>query len=378
MFGRRIDLFKIFGFAIRIDLSWFIIAVLITWSLAEGWFPSSYEGLATSTYWWMGGAGALGLFGSVVLHELSHALVARRHGLSMKGITLFIFGGVAEMQDEPPSPRAEFMMAIAGPIASILIALACYGLYRGGTQAGLPVSITGVIEYLAMINGVLAVFNLVPAFPLDGGRVLRSALWRWRGNLRWATRITARMGSGFGIALILLGIMGVLSGNFVGGMWWFLIGMFLRGAAQMSYQQQLLRQALEGESISRFMKRDPITVPPDISIQELVDEYVYKYHFKMFPVVENGKLLGAINTRRLMDIPREEWPRQTVEAFTERPSPGNTVKSDMDAMNVLAKINRRGESRLMVVGEDGLVGVIALKDLLNFLALKIELEDGAG
>lgn len=375
MFGRRIDLFNVFGFAIRIDLSWFIVAVLVAWSLATGLFPFYYQGLSPTTYWWMGIAGALGLFVSVVLHELSHALVARRYGLAMKGITLFIFGGVAEMEDEPPSPKAEFMVAIAGPIASTLIAIGLFGLHRVGQFSAWPVAVNGVIEYLAIINGVLVAFNLVPAFPLDGGRVLRSALWRWKDNLRWATRIAARLGSGFGIVLILLGVWSVLSGNFIGGMWWFLIGMFLRGAAQMSYQQLLIRQALEGEPVSRFMKSDPVTVPGRISIQELVDDYIYKHHFKMFPVTDNGTLRGCISTRQVKAVSREEWNSRRVGSLAEPCSPENTIRPETDAVKALARMNQSGASRLMVVDGDRLMGIIALKDLLNFLSLKIELEE---
>jgi len=375
MFGKRYDLFTLFGFKIRIDLSWFIIAILITWSLAEGFFPFYYEGLSSATYWWMGAAGALGLFGSIVLHELSHAVVARRYGLRMKGITLFIFGGVAEMQDEPPRPKVEFMVAIAGPIASILIAAGFFGLYRIGQFTGWPGAANGVLAYLAIINVVLVGFNLVPAFPLDGGRVLRSVLWQWKNNLRWATRITTQLGSGFGIALIVLGLWSVISGNFVGGMWWFLIGMFLRGAAQMSYQQLLLRQALEGEPVSRFMKAEPVTVPAYISLQELVDDYIYKHHFKMFPVVDDGKLRGSISTRQVKGVPREEWARQTVDALVEPCSQENTVRPETDAMKALEKLNRTGASRLLVVDGTRLVGIIALKDLLKFLSLKVELEE---
>lgn len=375
MFGKRYDLFTLFGFKIRIDLSWFIIAILITWSLAEGFFPFYYEGLSSATYWWMGAAGALGLFGSIVLHELSHAVVARRYGLRMKGITLFIFGGVAEMQDEPPSPKVEFMVAIAGPIASILIGAAFFGLYRIGQFTGWPGAANGVLAYLAIINVVLVGFNLVPAFPLDGGRVLRSVLWHWKNNLRWATRVTTQFGSGFGIALIVLGLFSVISGNFLGGMWWFLIGMFLRGAAQMSYQQVLLRQALEGEPVSRFMKPEPVTVPAHISLQELVDDYIYKHHFKMFPVVDDGKLRGSISTRQVKGVPREEWARQTVETLVEPCSQENTVRPETDAMKALEKLNQTGASRLLVVDGTRLVGIIALKDLMKFLSLKVELEE---
>ena len=269
MFGNRIKLFKLLGFEVRVDWSWIIIAVLIAWSLSKGLFPSYYKNLSTQTYWWMGIIGALGLFLSIIVHEFSHSLVARRYGLPMKGITLFIFGGVAEMEDEPPSAKVEFMMAIAGPLSSILIALIFYGIHAAGKQAGLAEPINGVVGYLAWINAILAGFNLLPAFPLDGGRVLRSILWGVKKNLRWATYISSRIGSGFGILLIVLGVIQVFRGNFIGGMWWFLIGMFLQGAAKASYQQLLTRRALEGEPISRFMKSDAVTVPPSSRLKAL-------------------------------------------------------------------------------------------------------------
>ena len=232
MFGKSIDLFKVFGFEIRIDLSWVFLAILIAWSLSAGLFPFRYEGLSTQTYWIMGIVGAFGLFFSIIVHEMSHSLVARRYGMSIKGITLFLFGGVAEMKQEPPTPRAEFMMAIAGPISSICLAVIFYVFSQVTKSAGGPEAVYGVIKYLAWINGILAVFNLVPAFPLDGGRMLRAVLWGWKNNLRWATRIAAGIGSGFGLLLIFMGILQFFSGNFIGGMWWFFIGMFVRGAAK--------------------------------------------------------------------------------------------------------------------------------------------------
>lgn len=169
MFGRRIKLFKLFGFEVRIDLSWVIIAVLVVWSLAIGFFPFRYKNLSVQTYWLMGVAGAVGLFLSIIFHEIFHSLVARRFGIPMKGITLFIFGGVSEMGEEPTTAKAEFLMAIVGPLSSIAIALACYGIHIQGLRSGWSESVDGVVQYLAYINGLLAVFNLLPAFPLDGG-----------------------------------------------------------------------------------------------------------------------------------------------------------------------------------------------------------------
>jgi len=297
MFGKRIKLFKLLGFEVRIDWSWIIIAILIAWSLSTGLFPFHYKDLSTQTYWFMGIVGALGLFLSIIAHEFCHSLAARKYDMPMKGITLFIFGGVAEMGDEAPSPKAEFMMAAVGPLSSMVIALFFYGIYSAG-KGSFSEPINGVVGYLASINAILAGFNLVPAFPLDGGRMLRSALWSWKDNIRWATRVSASIGSGFGILLIASGVFHILTGNFVGGMWWFLIGMFIQAAAKASYQQLVTRRVLEGEPVERFMKKEVVSLQPSLSLEELVDAYIYQYHFKMFPVVDaSDRLLGCITTK---------------------------------------------------------------------------------
>jgi Zn-dependent protease/CBS domain-containing protein len=376
MFGRRFKLFTLLGFEVRIDLSWIIIAALVTWSLAAGLFPYLYKGLDTATYWYMGGAGAVGLFAAVIFHEFCHSIVARAYGMPMKGITLFIFGGVAEMGDEPPTAKVEFLMAAAGPLSSIFLAGVFYLIYLGGLSGRWPVPVLGVIRYLAWINGLLAAFNLLPAFPLDGGRILRSILWGIKKNLRWATRISSTIGSGFGILLIIGGIWEFFRGNFIGGIWWFLIGMFLRGAAQMSYQQLLVRRALEGEHIRRFMNPNPVTVPPSATLAELVEDYIYKYHYKMFPVKDGDRLVGCITTKEVKEIPREEWTRQTVSGLASKCSPENTISPEADATKALAMMNQTGASRLLVVDKDGdLAGIVTLKDLLEFLSLKVELEE---
>ncbi len=375
MFGRPIKLFKLFGFEVQFDLSWVFIAILIAWSLSIGFFPLHYKNLSAQAYWSMGIIGALGLFLSVIFHELCHSLVARKYGIPMKGITLFIFGGVAEMDEEPHSPQAEFMMAIVGPLSSILIALFAYGIYAFGRARGWVVPAVAVIEYLSLINGLLAAFNLIPAFPLDGGRVLRSALWGLKGNIRWATRVSSWIGEAFGILLIVLGVLAVVRGNFIGGMWWFLIGMFLRNAARMSYRQLTVRKALEGEPIRRFMESNPMTVAPSISVEELVEDYIYKYHFKMFPVVDSERLMGCVTTKQVREIPREDWNRRTVGELAAECSMENIIEPGADAIKALSIMSRTGNSRLLVVERGRLLGVITLKDLMKFLALKVELED---
>ena len=375
MFGKRIDLFSIFGIKIRLDPSWFIVAVLFSWSLADGYFPNVNPGLSTSTYWIMGVTGALGLFISVILHELGHALMARQYGLSIRGITLFIFGGVAEMDSEPPSPLAEFMVAIAGPAVSIAIGLGCLLINGIAWLASGSYGLTAILGFLAFTNLILVAFNMIPAFPLDGGRVFRSILWRWKNDLRWATSVTSRIGSGFGVFLIAFGVFQlVVRQNFVNGIWMFLIGMFLRNAAQMSYRQLLLRRNLEGELVERFMQTDVVAVPRAISVAELVEDYIYKHQYKLFPVVDDKRLVGCVTTVQIKELPQSEWARQSVGAVAEPCSENNTIGPSADATDALARMSRSGLSRLMVVDQGLLVGIITLKDLLKFLALKVELE----
>jgi Zn-dependent protease/CBS domain-containing protein len=375
MFGKRLKLFKLLGFEVNIDLSWIIIAILIAWSLSTGVFPFQFKNLPIQTYWIMGVIGAAGLFLSIIAHEFCHSLVARKSGMPMKGITLFIFGGVAEMGDEPPNAKAEFLIAIVGPLSSAAIAVIFYSLFRLGSAGGWHPAVNGVVGYLAMINGLLAVFNMVPAFPLDGGRILRSVLWGWKGNLRWATRISSGIGGGFGIFLIVLGVIRVLSGNFVGGMWFFLIGLFIRSAARMSYQQLIIRKALEGEPLKRFMNANPVTVPPSITVDELVEDYIYRHHFKFFPVVNFDRLNGCVATKEVKEIPRDEWRQKKIGDVAVQCSAENTIEPEADAIEALSAMRRNNSSRLMVIENDKLIGIIALKDMLEFLSLKVELDE---
>ncbi len=375
MFGKSLKLFKLFGFEVKIDLSWIFIAVLITWSLAKGYFPFRYKDLSAETYWLMGMVGAIGLFASIIFHELSHSLVARRFGINMKGITLFIFGGVSEMTEEPPSAKSEFWMAVMGPLSSVVLGIIFYGLYSQAVRINSSVPVTATLHYLAGLNGLLAVFNLLPAFPLDGGRVLRSILWSLKKKFRWATRVASGVGSTFGFLMILLGLFNVVTGNFIGGIWWFLIGMFLQSSAKMSYQQVVIRKALEGEMVKRFMVSDPMTVRPSITIKELMEDYIYKYQLKMFPVVDADRLLGCVSTKEVQETSREEWDRKTVRELATQCSAENTIGPKADAMEALSKMNRTGSSRLIVVEGDHAIGMITLKDMLKFLSLKVELDE---
>jgi Zn-dependent protease len=368
-------LFSLFGFQVKIDLSWLLLALLISWSLAAGLFPTEYPDLSKRAYAWMGIACAVGVFFSIVFHEFSHSLVARRFGIPIKGITLFIFGGVAEMEKEPPSPKSEFLMAIAGPLASFLLAFMFSRLAALAVASAWSTPVIGVFDTLAYINMIVAVFNLVPAFPLDGGRMLRAMLWNWKKDLRVATHISSRLGRAFGLALMILGVFAFVQGDFIGGMWWFLIGIFLRGAASASYQQLLLHEVLHDQPVKHFMRRDPVTVPPSISVQEWVEDYVYRHHFKMFPVVENSNLLGCISIQSIKQISKDEWKNKKVREFMEPCSKTNTISADTETTKLLsAMVGPRKVSRYMVVDDGQLVGMISLKDLSELIALKLEIE----
>jgi Zn-dependent protease/predicted transcriptional regulator len=378
MFGRRITLFKMLGFEVRVDASWLLIAFLITWSLAVGVFPNELPGLLTGTYWWMGIAGALGLFGSIVIHEFSHSIVARHYGVPMKGITLFIFGGVAEMEEEPPNPKTEFLMAIAGPLASVAIGGVFYAI-GAAARTSWPIEFLAVVGYLSSTNWLLAGFNMIPAFPLDGGRVLRAALWQRSGNLVRATRTAAFAGSSFGTLLIVGGVLQLLWGNFVGAVWWFLLGMFLRMVSAASYHRVLLQSVLKGEPVRRFMNRNLVSVPPDITVQDLVDNYIYKYHRKMFPVVNDSQqLVGCVSTEQVKKLPRSEWSQHNLREIAQPCSRQNTITPDTDAAKVLSIIGRAEDSPLLVVENDQLVAFVSPQDLLHFLSIKLELEGADG
>jgi Zn-dependent protease len=374
MFGKSLSIIKLFGFEIKIDPSWIIVLFLMIWSLSLGVFPQYYQGLSSITYWWMGIFGAVGLFVSIVIHELFHSLVARRFGLPIRGITLFMFGGVAEMTEEPANAKTEFYMALAGPVTSIILGLIFYSIYLILKRLGISMGITGVFGYLGIINWALAGFNLIPAFPLDGGRILRSILWWRKKDLRWATRIASRMGELFGFTLIFLGVFSIFRGSFIGGIWLFLIGMFLQNASQVSMQRLMVSKALEGETVRRFMKTDLVTISEAVVLKDVVEDYIYRYNYKMFPVVRNSKLVGCLTTRDIKEIPKEEWNTQTAGEVSKSCSIDNTIHPDADATQALSLMNRTGNSRLMVVENDQLIGVITLKDLLQFFSLKMELE----
>jgi Zn-dependent protease/CBS domain-containing protein len=381
MFGTRWRLFRLLGIPISLDASWLIILALLTLSLAQtfpqlmhSFYPEAEPSVASYHYWIMALIAALAFFICVLLHELGHAIVARSRGMPIRGITLFLFGGVAELGDEPVSAGTEFVMAIAGPLVSVVLALVLGVLAWVGYHTGWAPEVVLVLGYLAVINGLVLVFNMLPAFPLDGGRVLRSILWAATGKLRQATYWAALLGQAFAWLLIAWGVVQFFSANWLGGIWLGLIGFFLNNAARSSYQQVLIRQALQGEPVRRFMNSQPIVVPPSLDLRHWVEEYVYRYHRKAFPVASDGHLVGMITTQDLAQIPRAEWDRHTVHELMRRDLRAFTIAPDADALQALAKMQRTGSSRLLVMQGDQLLGILSLKDLLRFLNLKLELE----
>lgn len=378
MFGPRLRLCRVSGIAIKVDASWFLVAALVTWTLAVGLFPRDHLGLPALAAWTMAVFAALGVFKSIVLHELGHALMARRMGLRIRSITLFIFGGLAEMEDEPRTARAEFLVAVAGPAVSIAVAL--LSLLAGLACGLIPLPYADlaaeVCFYVAWANALLIAFNAIPAFPLDGGRVLRALVWAATSDMRRATRLCSLLGQGFGFLLIGGGVaLAYWTGSLLAGAWTAVLGWFLRRAASLSWKQLLLRQALEGERVEDFMRRDPISVSPSLSVAELVEGYVARFHHTMFPVLQGERLIGCVTTRRLREIPKEEWCRRSVASLLEAPSPENSISPQTAALHALQRMSSR--SRLMVVEGDRLVGIVSMRDLLRLLATKVEVGEAA-
>lgn len=373
MFGAQIKLFRLAGFDVNLDLSWVFIALLISWTLATGYFPELYPGFENATYWSMGVIGAAGLFLSIVLHELSHSVVARRYGIPISGITLFIFGGVAQMEREPPTARAEFMMAIAGPLASLGLSLLFYICAALAVAAGAAAPISGVLAYLALINLIVAVFNMVPAFPLDGGRVYRAWLWGRMGDMVAATRRAALAGQIFGLMLIGLGVASLISGHIIGGLWWGLIGLFLHSASRNAITQLESQKLLESETVERVMTHSPLTVPANITLRELVDNYIYGSFHETFPVMDGGRLAGSIGVNDLRGTNKDEWDRFLVSDAMHPLSALNTIGLNDKTETALRKMREGGHSRLLVVENGRLAGIVALRDIMRLLSLKREL-----
>lgn len=301
------QLFRIRGIPVRIDVGWLLIFGLISWSLASGYFPYVLPSQSATAYWVQGVVAALLLFSSVLLHELAHALVAIRHGVPVGGITLHVFGGVSQLEGEPETPRAELLIAIVGPLTSFAIAAVCYGLGRLVTG---PLWADVLAGYLAAVNLVVGVFNLVPAFPLDGGRVLRAALWAWSGRVDWATRVASRIGSALALVMVVVGVVRAVTGEVMGGLWFALIGLFLFQAARSSYELVRIRSRLDALPVQQVMNTAPAMLET-VSTADVVSprDSAWDAFLTMtrngtgrVGVVQDGALVGVVTHRDLQHI----------------------------------------------------------------------------
>jgi len=361
---------RIAGIDIGIHYTWFIIFVLITWSLAVGYFPVEYPGWGELVYWLTSGAAAMLLFISVLIHELAHSLVAKSRGLQVKSITLFLLGGVSNLENEPEKPGVEFAIAIAGPLTSVALA----GLFWAADSLGLtpagPVQATA--QYMAEINVLLAAFNILPGFPLDGGRVLRALIWGMTSDLKKATNIAAVVGQVFGWLMIGLGVFWALAGNLMGGIWLVFIGWFLNTSAEASRRELELRSLWLNVRVANVMNNNPETIGPASPVEALVNEIYVKKGIRVAPVVDDGRLLGIVSLADVKRLAPGEW-RNTPVARIMTPLPLKVVGPGDDIKAAVQLMGEHGLNQLPVVVEDRLVGLLNRADIIRYVQVHHEL-----
>lgn len=363
-----IRLGSIAGFDISLDYSWFIIFFLILATFIGAVFPASAPGLERMEYLAMGLVGTFLFFASLLVHELAHSFMARWKGVDVEGITLFIFGGMARTSREPDTPGDEFLIAGVGPVASFVLAILFYGVALVGGYFGLGLAVTVVAEYLGFLNLVLAIFNLFPGFPLDGGRLLRATIWRITGSLRRATKIAATAGRALGWGIIGLGVFSLLvGGGLIGGLWLVFIGWFLTYAARMSYQQVLLHQMLSPLTARQAMSPDPERVPPDLPLENLVHDYFLRRPYNSFPVTEDGVVVGLVTLSQVKLLPRERWRDRIVADIMSPLSETVIVDPETTMMSVLERMREGETRRVLVASEWELLGIISATDITRWL-----------
>jgi Zn-dependent protease len=359
-----IPLGRIFGIRVGINWSWLVVFALIAWTLASGIFPDTNPGLRHGTYVWMAIVASTLFFASLLLHELGHAVQARREGMEIEGITLWLFGGVAKFKGMFPSAGAEFRIAIAGPLVSLALGLLfALGAWAVSTRE----AVDGVAAWLGYINLTLLVFNMLPALPLDGGRVLRSALWHVRGSFRWATRVAASVGRGFGILFIAAGVFLFLFQGAFSGAWLAFIGWFLFQAATAEDRYLLVKDALGDLRVGDLMVRDPVTVEPHLSIGRFMDQVAWSRRYTTYPVVENGHVVGLLAFRGVASVPRAEWDTQLVGQSMIGRDRVPTLRADESAIDAFAELSQGDVNRGFVLDGDHLVGFLSITDLARAL-----------
>mgnify|MGYP001820596333 FL=1 len=367
MFGNAVKIFSLNKFDIRVDPSWLLIAALITWSLSRQYFPHVLPGADATLYLTISIMAMLGLFASLLLHELAHSVVARRLGVPIRSITLFLFGGVAELEQEPTSARDEFWIAVAGPAMSLCLAFGFWTLKHFAIFAGSPVAPVELLSYLALVNLVLALFNLIPAFPLDGGRVLRAVLWHRTGDMLAATRTAARSGTFLAYMLMSIGVITLFQGAMASVLWQIMIGAFFLLAARASYSQELAKTAFKGRTVDALMTRDAVTVSPDMMLSDFVNQIMLQAHVSFVPVTEGGVLLGHMDASVLTSIERDNWATTRVGDVFVGLDTEIMIGADLPVQDLLDKISATGRRKFMVVSDHDLLGVISLSDLTRFL-----------
>ena len=368
------------GIPIRVHPSWFLVFLFVTWSLATGYLPDALPGLSDSRYWGMGAVAAVLLFVSVLLHELGHSYVAQRYRIPIGQITLFLFGGVAHMRAEPPSPKAEFLIAIAGPLVSFALGAFSLGVAAASewwpvTSGGQGFAVLGGL--LGLVNVQLGLFNLIPGFPLDGGRALRAGLWAWGHDFQRATSRAALVGSAFGV--LLAGFGAVLLGGAIGGLfdpssagnggWLMFIGAFLFSAAWSTRKQVTLRVALSGTTVRDVMVRAIVTISPQVSLQSAVDEFFVAYGYGGFPVVDDGRVIGVITVENVQAIPEGLWSWRTVGDVMRPASDELFILPEASMMQALERMVRTGYDRLVVLDAERPVGLVTRSAVAQFLQL---------
>jgi Zn-dependent protease/CBS domain-containing protein len=373
MFRGSLVLGAIRGIPIRIHFTWLIIFGLLSWSLASGYFPQRYPDLPITAYWIKAIIAALFLFGSVLVHELMHALMAQHLRVPIAGITLFALGGVSEMQQEPPSPSAEFKIAIVGPLASLVLAGVFWLIWHALEREGPDPSFAAIALYLVGLNTVVAVFNLLPAFPLDGGRVLRAIIWGITKNLRKATYLATRVGRVFAYILISVGALSLFAGAGFQGVWMALIGFFLLQGAQASYTQVLLKEALAGIAVRDIMVKDVVSVPPGLSVRALIERYFLTHGYGGFPVVENGQVSGIVSLGDVKRVPPEDYDRLTVREVMIPLTERLTIAPEEDVSLALQRMAEEELGRLIVMQRGRMLGLVTKTGLSRFLQMKLEL-----
>jgi len=362
---------RVLGIPIQLHVSWFLIAILITWSLAVGYFPQEYPALSGATVWVVAAVTAILFFASVLIHELGHSIVALREKVPVKSITLFVFGGVAAIGREPPTAGSEFRIAIAGPLSSLGLAALFGGL--GAVSAG-STAIAAPLAYLARINLILALFNMIPGFPLDGGRVLRAALWAWRGNFRNATLWASRAGRVVAFGFILYGFAQILlGGGLFNGLWIAFIGWFLNSAAESNFQQVVLREALEGVQARNVMTQQCQLVPGSMKLDQLIDEQVFGAGQRCFFVADEGTLQGLVTLHNIRAVPREERDDLTAAQVMTSVNSVFRVHPDDDVWMVLQRMDEANVNQVPVTDNGHLLGLITRESLLHDIRLRADL-----